>query len=523
MADFIKGRFGIIILIFLGFNTACSTTQPVTITETETSVGQKIVTEEDIPAVVYEFSNRIHSAYLDTLSGLFTLQFRDLTDNGKWLQNSGRIVVFDPDSSHVYWDYKLPYKRRNYVQYGSDLIEYTQTGGHFINLETGRREDSIKYYVYHIDPVHNIGMGYKISSLSRTPDTLFGFDMTSGEEIWERSIKSDYEWNDVTFLNDTTTVLVAGGLHTLDPRDGSGWSYDSKTGKKDYTASIAGTLAGVASGLLTGNYAVVTGHTLIADLVSNTLIDESSFTLATAEEVIKLDYSGDTIWTQPMDQKEASQSYIWEDELSIYMLNTGYARRNYTTVSIGKAFVAAFEKETGEEIYKTYLSEDDEYVAGFKESGNSVLLLFENRIAQFKLSEGEITSVKETDSLEKGSLAGFIGYQAFRKDGENVYYSITGHDRSNNYIITDEEHVLVLDHLFNHVETIRLNDLYIMKAAGEEHVVISSYDDTKSVLLDEEMMSIAEVDAGGDVYDDGESLYLVSDRKLVKLPLSDLR
>jgi hypothetical protein len=37
------------------------------------------------------------------------------------------------------------------------------------------------------------------------------------------------------------------------------------------------------------------------------------------------------------------------------------------------------------------------------------------------------------------------------------------------------------------------------------------------------MMSIAEVDAGGDVYDDGESLYLVSDRKLIKLTLSDLR
>lgn len=521
MANYITERFWILLIVFIGFNTACSSTRPVTMTETEASIGHEIITEEDVPAVIFEFSNRIHTAYLDTLSGLFTLQFRDLTKNEKWLQNSGRIIVFNPDSSQVYWDYKLPYNSRTYVQHGSDLIEYTQNGGHFINLETGHRKDRIKYYVYHIDPIHNIGLGYKISSLSRTPDNLFGFDMKNGEEIWQRSIKSDYDWNDVTFLNDTTTVLVAGGLHTIDPRNGSGWSYDSQTGKKDYTASVAGTLAGIATGLLTGNYAVVTGHTLTADLVSNTLIDESSFTLATAEEVTKLDYSGNTIWTQPMNKKEASQSYIWEQNDTVYMLNTGYARRDYFKVPFGKSFIAAFDRKTGEEIYKTYLSDNDEYILDYKESGDSILLLLKNRIAQFKLSDGKIINSKELDSLEEGALSGFVGYQAFRKDGENVYYSITSQDIANHYIITDEEHVLVLDHFYNHVETIELKELYILKSVGKDHFVISNFDDTTSVLLDEEMMSVAEVNAGGEVFTNRDSLYFVDEKKLVKLNISD--
>jgi outer membrane protein assembly factor BamB len=97
-------------------------------------------------------------------------------------------------------------------------------------------------------------MGYRI--LSRKKSTLYGFDIHDGEEIWSRPINRDYDWNDVMFVNNTTTVLVAVGVHTIDPRDGSGWSYDSKTGKKDYTAAVAGTILGLASGRLTGHYLV---------------------------------------------------------------------------------------------------------------------------------------------------------------------------------------------------------------------------------------------------------------------------
>lgn len=501
---------------------ACSSTRPVSITETESQVGQTFVTEEDISAVTYEFSNRIHSAYLDSVSGLFTLQFRDFTDNEKWLKNSGRIVVFDPDSSRVVWDYNLPYNRRSYIQFGSNLFEYTQSGGHFINLESGRRDGKLKYYVYHVDPAHNVGMGYKIATLSRTPDTLYGFDMSTGEEIWKRDIKSDYDWNNVIFMDDTTTVLVAGGLHTLDPRDGSGWSYDSQTGKKDYTPAVVGTLAGIATGLLTGNYSVATGHTLIADLVSNILIDESTYTLATADEVIMLDRNGDTIWSQPLDKNEASQSYIWDDDNTVYLLNSGLANRNNRLVEFGDAFFAAFEKESGERLYKSYLGDDDEFVSGFDNYGDSVLLLFRNKIEKFHLGDGQVTETIETDSLNEGSLVSFVGIQAFRKEGEDVYYSITGMDESNNYIITDEERVIVLDNFFEHIDTIDIGELYYTKSFENDHLIISSYDDSHSILLDDQMMSIAEINAAGEVFSNGETLYLVDETKLVKLNMSDL-
>jgi|GEM_PF-1451322 len=522
MTDFTTVRSWLSLFFLIVFSAACMPTRPVSMTEVETIVGSEIITEKEVPAVVYEFSNRIHSAYLDTTSGLFTLQFRDFRSNGKKLRNSGRIMVFDPDSSTIYWDYRLPYNRYSYLQHGSKLIEYSTNGGHFINLETGRRENSLRYQIYHIDPVHNMGMGYRLSSTSRRQNTLYGFDIHEGNEMWQRPIRRDYDWNDLIVLNDTTTILVAGGIHTIDPRDGSGWSYDSQTGKKDYTAAVVGSLVGIAAGLLTGHYSITTGHTLISDMVSNVLIDDHSFTLATANEVVKLDYSGEVMWSQSLNESEASYSTIWEENDIIYMLNTGYARRGYFKVPFGTAFITAFEKETGNEIYKNYINIDKkEFIHGQQLSGDRILLLFDNRIEQYALSDGTLIKSKITDSYEQGSLVGFVGYQVFRQDGENVYYSITTHDSYSNYILTMDENVLVLDHHFEFIEAFPYDELFLLNAGGEDYYVITNYANTHSLLLDRHLMPMAEIEASGEVYRHGNSLYIVDEKKLVKLDLFD--
>jgi outer membrane protein assembly factor BamB len=499
---------------------ACSTTKPVSLTELSTTAATESITENEIPTDVFEFSNRIHHSYLDTTSGLFTLQFRDTTDNGKWLKNKGRVIVFDPDSSNILWDYNMPYKRISYMQHHSTLIEYTQNGGKIIDLDTGRAEKNIRYYVYHIDRDRDIGMGYRISSL-RKQNRLYGFNMSDGDELWERTVDRDYDWSNVMFVNDTTTVLVAGGIHTIDPRDGSGWSYDSRTGKKDYTRAVAGTLLGVASGLLTGNYVVSTGYDLIADMVSNVLIDENSYTLATAEEVVKLDTRGDVLWSQPISKDNASQSFIWEDADTIFMLNAGFAYRGYFKKPIGKPFISAYNKETGEELFKTFInsSDDEDFVRDYKISGDSMYTVFENRLEQYSLVDGALKETVDTQTFDMGELGGFIGFQAFRKEGENVYYSISSMDVNNHYLITGSEQILVLDREFELLETIQFDDLYLLTMGNEEFALITDYAETRSILLDSGMMPLAEIDAAGEAFMDGSNLYVVGENRLVRMTI----
>jgi outer membrane protein assembly factor BamB len=510
-----------LLLVCAGVISACSTTKPVTLTELSTPAAIESITEDEIPTDVFEFSNRIHHSYFDTSTGLFTLQFRDTTDNGKWLENKGRVIVFDPDSSNILWDYNMPYKRISYMQHHSTLIEYTQNGGKIIDLETGRAEKNIRYYVYHIDQDQDIGMGYRISSL-RKQNRLYGFNMSDGEELWERTIDRDFDWSNVMFVDDTTTVLVAGGIHTIDPRDGSGWSYDSKTGKKDYTRAVAGTLLGVASGLLTGNYVVATGYDLIADMVSNVLVDEHSFTLATAEEIVQLNTRGDAIWSQPISKDNASQSFIWEDADTVFMLNAGFAYRGYFMRPIGKPFISAYSKETGEELYQTFIDSDDDdedFVRDYKVSGDNMYIVFANRLEQYSLVDGSLKETVNTQAYDMGELGGFIGFQAFRKEGENVYYSIATHDATNHYLITDSEQILVLDRGFDHLETIQFDDLYLLKMGNEEFALISNHAETRSILLDSGMMPLAEIDAAGEAFMEGSNLYVVGENRLVRMSI----
>src|SRR5690606_1196566 len=106
-------------------------------------------------------------------------------------------------------------------------------------------------------------IGSKIQASKSKENMLEGIDLITGKPIWQREISREYSWNDVFYLNDSILLIAAAGLHTLNIFDGTGWDYNTITGKKDYTASAIGTGLGIVAGLLTGTYAVSTGHNLV--------------------------------------------------------------------------------------------------------------------------------------------------------------------------------------------------------------------------------------------------------------------
>jgi hypothetical protein len=80
-------------------------------------------------------------------------------------------------------------------------------------------------------------------------------------------------------------------------------------------------------------------------MVSNVITDEESFTMATAEEIVKLDDTGNIIWSQPLSKDEVSSSYIWEENDTVYMINSGFSRSGYFKIPAGKSFIPAYDKK----------------------------------------------------------------------------------------------------------------------------------------------------------------------------------
>lgn len=83
------------------------------------------------------------------------------------------------------------------------------------------------------------------------------------------------------------------------------------------------------------------------------------------------------------------------------------------------------------------------------------------------------------------------------------------------------EQILVLDYEFNYMETIDFDKLFVLKTGGKDYFVISDFSGTHSLLLDRELMPLAQIETAGDVYIDGSTLYVVDDRKLVKMNIPD--
>lgn len=118
-----------------------------------------------------------------------------------------------------------------------------------------------------------MGLGYKFTQASgNNMHDLLGIDLNSGRTLWSRNVPRGGGWNDLFFLNDSTLMLVAGGLHSIHMKTGRGWSHMAVTAKEDYKGVAATNAVGLGVGLLTGTY-FYRGPNVVYDLVSNTIID----------------------------------------------------------------------------------------------------------------------------------------------------------------------------------------------------------------------------------------------------------
>jgi len=511
-------------IIFLITAAACVPSRPVTMVTSERTLGTGYISLDNIPAVEYTFNDRIHHVYTDSMSGLMTIQFRGTRKSGKSMKNNGRIAVFNPEPGEIVWEKPVSYERDEYLQLGGYLMRYSGRNSILIDLHTGKRLRDVSTVFYHYDRSHNVGMGYRLRPGINRQNMLEGIDFNDGALLWRRPVNREYSWNDVISINDTTLIVVAGGLHTIDPRNGSGWSYDTRTGKKDFSMNIAANVIGIAAGLMTGHYTIATGYDVITDVVSNVLTDDEGILMASANDLVKLDLQGNTLWQQPLKGREAGMSFIWYHNDLVCMVNSGSAYMGPYRIATGSPFLAAYDAETGDEVFKTYIeSERRNFIRGFDVDGDTILMVFRDRIARYSVTDGELLHERETGELGNGDLMNFIGSQVFRQEIEGVYYSMAAFDRDNHYVITNTGTILTFNYDFELVDDISRDDLFVLYMAGPGYYLIRNTTESRSVLLDSNLQVLADLNTAADVFQNGSRLYFIEGHNLVELNLSDVR
>lgn len=468
--------------IFLGFFQAFAQKE-ITVSTNSKTVGQNLLTGESVQAKEYTFPERVHDFQIDTINNDIIIQLRGVRKE-KWLANKGEVIRYDVDNDKVLWFDKITYQIESIQHYGGITLHTTGGKSYCLDNLTGQQLWEVKNSLVFADPVHKIGIGYKIQPGKGKENILEGIDLTTGQSIWQREISREYSWNEVFYLDDSTLLIGASGLHTLKIFDGTGWDYNTLTGKKDYTASAVGTGLGIAAGLLTGTYAVSTGHNLVRDVVSNVLVDSLSIYFASKEHLVKLNREGKTLWQNNLPNELTSKSRIFKFDNELLMVNRGYAYMGDRQLDFGKPFIASFEINTGEQKYLvTVANEKKGIIQGIDQKNEELLFVFNDHISKYSIADGQLINDQQFNSVEYGELNYFIGEQVFvRRD--SLFLSLPDLDPTKHYLYTKNGRVLILNSDLKVEGEVEAEDFYIYYLRRGDKLFIAKDNQTYVIGLD---------------------------------------
>ncbi len=482
-------------------------------------IGKNDKTNSDIHAMEYVFPERIYDSYIDTLSNLLTIQLRNVSNNGKWLKNSGNVVLYDLSNKKVKWSKKIKYQLSSIEQFNNVIIQRKGNASYCLNNENGKDLWKVQDAIYYVNSFEKIGIGYKYNIYNGSyTNNLEGIDLTNGKTIWHREINREYSWNDILHLNDSVIIVVAAGLHSINIKNGTGWDYNTITGKKDYDATIAANAAGVAVGLLTGAFVISTGHDLVRDIVSNVLVDSSDIYFASKEKIARLDYNGNIKWTHTLPKDLVSKSVILLKDSLIYMINKGYAYMGYRQLDFGMPFIAAFNKNTGEQVFLTIVKDKKNLVNGIKINNDTAILVFNNRISEYSMINGSAIYEKSFNTDVLGELMYFINEQIYIKT-DSAFKCLVTSDPTNKYLCTKGKKILVIDNDLNISDQIDFCDLYIYYFKTKNYKFLSKDDET--TVIDNENKKVADLKVSRKATLIGSKLYDMQEKSLIEVDINE--
>ncbi|WP_339740989.1 PQQ-binding-like beta-propeller repeat protein [uncultured Sunxiuqinia sp.] len=490
-----------VLLTVVSVNSYCQKTES-TILTNQRVLGKNLVGGTDITGTEFIFPDRIQETYLDTTSGFLTVQLRGTGKNGKWLDNKGNILVYDLYSKDLKWSKKINYQTSSVQQFSNTVILTVANKSYCLDINTGEELWEVRNDIYFVDPISNTGIGYKYRVGDQLSDKLEGIDLKTGDVLWKRELSREYAWNNVFYLNDTTLLAVAAGLHTIHLKNGSGWDYNTVTGDKDYSVTNTANALGAVAGVLTGTFVISTGYNLVRDLVSNVLADSTDLYFASKEKLARVDKNtGEVIWSFPFPQNLPSKSVIFANDSLIYMINKGSAFMGYRQLSYGKPFLAAFNKNSGKQRFFSIIDVKDDPILGFQQVDDVFYLVFKNRVAKYSSKNGNLIQDKEFPEDEFGELKYFTGSHVYSQDDQGEFSNLSDTTR---YVYTGNGKTLVIDDQLNLITTIE-KTLWLHSLNFEGYKFITN--DTTSFVLDSVDRKIAEIEVGSNAFILGNTLY----------------
>jgi outer membrane protein assembly factor BamB len=480
----------------------------------EISIGKNFRTNKDIIANEILFPKHIYRCHLDTCSKSITVQLISQTESGKILNYTRTLAVYDLEKKREKWSKKLHNFLDEIDQHDGLIIQVNQKKSYSLNFENGEEQWEVKNTIYYSDSKNKIGIGYRFKDFDDMKDELEAIDLLNGNTIWKTKLTREYGWDGVFHLNDSTIIIVAAGLHSVNIKTGKGWDYNTLTGEMHYTGRTGQGL----SDLLMGP-SDLPANKLVRSVDSNVLVDSISLYFASREKIARLNHSGQVIWKTPLPIELTSSSSIFKRDSVIYMINFGNAMMGYKNIHYGNPFIAAFNSNTGRQIFLNTTNGKRDEINDFEIRKDKLFLVLRYGIAAYSLHDGSFISEKKFKVKPDEEFVSFTGNRVYIKS-DSIYKSLALADSTTHCISTLDGKIKVLNDKFELIKEIDISDLYFcyIKENGYTFLV----KDNKTIVIDENSKVVAKIDIAIISKPMGTKFYTLDNKSFIELDINDL-
>jgi hypothetical protein len=411
------------------------------------------------------FSERIYKAYLDTSTNLLTVQLRKTNKEETMYRKKGKIVQYDMENDKILWTKDINHITTSVYQYKRAIFLTTNGLSYCINIFTGDTLWGGTHDIYFTDPEFNIALGYR-SGYNDENHVLEGINLKNGKIAWQRKVSRVMGWNNLFYTNDSTLLIAANGLHSINLKTGKGWDYDAVTYEKEN--SFFG------------------GYSLIKSYTSDMWVDTTSVYFTSKNEIIKLDKeAGEVVWKTEISKSNAGGSALIMGDSVIYWIHKGYDYSDYLRKLVCAPFIAAFDNRTGEQQYIAQPKVNQLPFLAYTVWEDELYLLFKNQLAKYDLKTGNIIKNALVDNGIYGNLKFFASERVFITNKEGDFTNIWEDDTTNLYVFNHRSELLAVDKNLNINKVEKKENIIVYNLSTNDYGFLSPlfYKDEKTYVV----------------------------------------
>lgn len=485
---------------------------------TTREIGTDYRTNTPLVAKQYQFQLPVYNFFPPEPQQPLTVLLRKQQETSGLWKPKGELTVIDPISGQQKWGKKINFVGTSIRHVGDALLEQRGNKLSRLTLEDGQVKWKRKTFLMQPIPGHKVALCYDVEIGF---ENILGIDLTTGLSMWSRRIDGKMGWESTRVVNDTTVLIKAGGIHSVGIKNGLGWDINRVTHAKKTDMKRVGLalLTGAAGGAM-GYMMIPTGDfsDYYLHLSSNILYDGNVFYFAAKEKLTCHSLDGKKLWEAPLNAKITTKSYLYQEGNTIYLINKGAGiKYGWLTSALGNPYVAAFDADSGEQLFFKEWDERKNFITDYLVEGNELFLLYQDKVDIHRFAPEGLTqkyvSRIDMDVKLKEFTPGFI----FIKQDSS--FSIPSRDKEHFHIFSENNDLYRFSNDFQSNEKIPRDLLYRSYHETDSYLFLGN--ERETYIVDKvSYQPVARLNATHKSIVSGQKLLYSKANKLLELDIS---